>query len=410
MRWLASRSTVRVWVRLLCFVCLYLITAGASAQSPPRGQVAELSAHSPDWVRQAMTDRGASANITGMVWTDAGWEGVSPLAEEEVFHRLTRRPYRRQIYEVRFDPRVLPDGRRYSSYIAHVVFENYERRVAADLGPALRHPPEPHSLAEKIIASVRRAIFIPLTVRAYTAPPGGVAKRVQGATYRPESVPVLVQESPMGYEYKIPTGAQEEGGSHLPWFPWPPPRASAWEVIPQEFLVSASGSTNLLDVDRRITEALEQNGYFDASYYEVPSGFALVTRIEHIDSDGKPKPDRWAVEPTRSRPFSLSDYLKALFTATPGYYRLVVFVVSPDSIVPSDVEVTAEEAFEWFTLGGDRLPEWIGRVDFAGYACTALIYEFERSTEEDKPEIRSPGRIQARVHLELAGIWGALQQ
>ena len=70
--------------------------------------------------------------------------------------------------------------------------------------------------------------------------------------------------------------------ARIPQFPWPPPWASATEVIPREMLEAEHDSTRLRDVDRAITEALEQNGYYESSYYAVPAGFALVTKIEQI--------------------------------------------------------------------------------------------------------------------------------
>jgi hypothetical protein len=96
--------------------------------------------------------------------------------------------------------------------------------------------------------------------------------------------------------------------------------------------------------------------------------------------------------------------------APPGYYRVIVFIITPHPFVQSDAKVTAEQATQWLGSGADRLPESIGALDFSreGYACTALVYEFKRRTESDKPMILDPGNIPGRIHLLKAGLWGAL--
>ena len=200
-------------------------------------------------------------------------------------------------------------------------------------------------------------------------------------------------------EYKIPS------------FPWPPPLASTTEVISPKFFEKKS-KTRLRDIDKRITEALKKNGYYESSYYSIPEGFALATRIEQIEEDGSLKEDleRWSLE---SIPvdFSLANYLRALFLATPGYYRVIVFVVTPYHLAQSPLETTTEEARTWFSRGYNLLPASIGNRRFSkNYACTALIYEFERDTESEKPRFRQPSRIPGHTHLVKAGIWDSLKQ
>ncbi len=199
-----------------------------------------------------------------------------------------------------------------------------------------------------------------------------------------------------------------------PFFPWPPPRASATARIPRNLLEAERGPTRLRDVDRRITEVLEQNGYYESSYYAVPAGFALVTKMEQIESDGTPKQglQRWIMTPQTLVNFSLTAYLTALFRAAPGYYRVIVFIVTPHAFAQSEVEVRPEEANEWLSGGLNRLPASIGNLDFSreDYACAALIYEFERASEAEEPRIRRPGLIPGRTHLVKAGIWEVFQQ
>ena len=197
-------------------------------------------------------------------------------------------------------------------------------------------------------------------------------------------------------------------------FPWPPPQASATEVIPRTLLEPKLGPTRLRNADQRITEALEQNGYYERRYYAVPEGFALVTRMEQIESDGTSKqgPQRWTLQPPLYAEFSITAYFAALLRGMPGYYRVIVFVVTPFPFEQSTAKVTPNEIEEWYSGGLNRLPPSIGNLEFSheGYACTALIYEFERPPEVDEPRIRLPGRIPGRIHLVKAGIWEKLQE
>jgi AraC-like DNA-binding protein len=185
-------------------------------------------------------------------------------------------------------------------------------------------------------------------------------------------------------------------------------------VIPKQLLLSRTGATRLRDVDDRITAALDRNGYTETSYFSVPDGFALVTRLEQFEPDGTPKgdPDRWSLSPPRLRNFSLSSYLKALLMGQPGHYRVIAFIVTPRAFSQANVQVTPEQASEWLADGLNQLPEPIGDLDFsrAGYACTALIYEFERATDSDGPKVRVPGGLSGLVHLQKAGLWGTLNQ
>lgn len=201
------------------------------------------------------------------------------------------------------------------------------------------------------------------------------------------------------------------GARSYPTFRWPPPRASVVKEVPAELLKVKEGPTLLKDVDRRISEALSSSGYFDSRYWAVPDGFALVTRMEQIESDGSPKQglERWTLD-IRPVRFNLRDYLKALFTGRPGYYRIIVFIVTCHDVVESDAKVTEKWAKAWLKRGLNKLPPPLGALQFSThYACTALIYEFERYHEANRIEVRCPGQIPARNHLVKAGIWGALQ-
>jgi hypothetical protein len=198
---------------------------------------------------------------------------------------------------------------------------------------------------------------------------------------------------------------------NLPEFPWPPPRASAETIIPQKFLrKSTDFVVHLGDVDHILVGALDINGYYDKSYYAVPDGFALVTRIEQINPDGTPKtpPARWELAMGPLRRFSLVGYLKVLLTASPGYHRIIVFIVTSHPFSQTDATVSEEQAINWLEGGFERLPSAVSELEFTEeYGCTSLVYEF-RTASGIVPTLSLPSHLPGRIHLERANIWPAL--
>lgn len=197
----------------------------------------------------------------------------------------------------------------------------------------------------------------------------------------------------------------------MPAFPWPPPRASATQIIPLEFFVGDEGQMPTLGfAAERIEAALGTAGYYERSYFHAPEGFALATRLERINGDGTPKAgsERWLIEMTPVSVFSPYEYLRALFTARPGYYRIIVFVVStPFSQSPETISREAAEM--WLVEGANKLPRAIAAREFTeDHLCTALIYEFVKPSDVDLPRQLTPSRHQGREHLQKAHLWQAL--
>jgi hypothetical protein len=228
-----------------------------------------------------------------------------------------------------------------------------------------------------------------------------------------------------------------------PEFPWPPPRASASIKIPtslvlgqwgapagsppprrtswqsyyygEDVLLSLwqTGAPRLMHVDATLTTALSAAGYLEASYYSVPDGFALVTRLEQINPDGTPKPvpTRWEAQARLLEKFSLTGYCQALFSAKPGLFRIIVFVVTSHPFTESPEIVTREDAILWLCRGANVLPSALAKQHYsAEHTCTALIYEFEKLDVETEAKVTVPGRLAADVHIEKSGIWGGIQR
>ena len=191
----------------------------------------------------------------------------------------------------------------------------------------------------------------------------------------------------------------------MPNFPWPPPEASASMELPKEFL---RGATNLSRADALISSALLICGYAERSYYQVPGGFALVTRLERTNPDGTPKslPHRWSVDVSPTEKFALADYTKALATADAGRFRTIVFVLSSHSLAQSPTKTTGRQ---WLTNGVNALPKPVGDAAYSTrHACTVLVYEFDVPEMNTAAVLVKPSGLSCKVHLEKAMLWNAL--
>jgi hypothetical protein len=198
----------------------------------------------------------------------------------------------------------------------------------------------------------------------------------------------------------------------LPSFPWPPPKASASVTVPSDFFSKPDAKTFLRDVSERLTNALDQNGYGSRGWYAVPDGFALASGLEQFDTDGRSLNDqfRFVTDLQPPRITGVVSYLRALLTARQGHYRVIVFIVTPHIFTGAKEAVSPEEARSWLSAGANALPKAVGDLELtSSYLCTALIYEFERATDEDQPVLKVPGSLTGREHLERAGIWRSLR-
>ena len=199
----------------------------------------------------------------------------------------------------------------------------------------------------------------------------------------------------------------------MPAFQWPPPQASEEYVLPRSVFGDESMAKNFSDVDRVLVAALDVGGYSARNYYSVPNGFALATRIEQINGDGSPKmpPARFALEPEPVSMLRPLDYLRALLKGVPGYYRVIVFIVTDTPFQASGERPTEAQATAWISSGVNVLPREIGDLPFTrDVNCTALVYEFLRKpgADSDATEFATPGRLDAMTHLVKSGIWRGL--
>jgi len=190
----------------------------------------------------------------------------------------------------------------------------------------------------------------------------------------------------------------------LPRFPWRPPHFSAHEVLPRLF--AGTANVTLGAVYSQLAAALRASGFEDSGIFAVPGGFALVTRLEHIQADGSADPRRrWSA--TKDMPFDLFSYLSHLFLQRRGEFRLIAFLVtSADDIEKGTTDLTEEEARMLSLQGGRVLPTRIAELPFAGRDCHVLIYHFAR--RHGGAVVLRPSELSAYQHLQRAGLWQRL--
>ena len=195
-------------------------------------------------------------------------------------------------------------------------------------------------------------------------------------------------------------------------FPWPPPDASTRTPVPRDLLTAAGAQTTLGQVADRLEKAFDQCGYGEKGWYNVPEGFALASRLEQINPDGtsKPENERWIAKGCTPPIHSLKDYIRALFIAQKGRFRLLVFIVTSEPFKESEQGPTPEQAKQWTDAGATVLPAAIKKRPFTQeHYCTALIYEFIQKTTDQLAELVDPSLISGTEHLKRARLMAALE-
>ncbi len=192
----------------------------------------------------------------------------------------------------------------------------------------------------------------------------------------------------------------------VPYFPWPPPSSSARYVFPQEVFRRYS---TVGEVSSTILKALERSGYVERSFFQTEQGgVALVTRLEKIAGDGAPAPEqeRWPAG-FDSTPSGFVDFVRGLFYAKAGHYRVIVFILQEKAFTQSEKKATGKDAETWLDVGAFKLPARLANRRFGPEStCTALIYEFESDGTSVK-SVQSP--LTGKQHLEKAGLLPALE-
>lgn len=171
----------------------------------------------------------------------------------------------------------------------------------------------------------------------------------------------------------------------------------------------------LRQVNEHLSAALNEMGYRQQRYYSVPNGFALLTPVEQITSDGIAiqGQGRWQDYPSVGAFHGVLDYLKAIVVPRSGYFRLFVFVVTNKGVKNQGGHVDRKQARDWLEEGGFWLPEPIAKLPFTkkDYHIGVFLYEFQSSQSTKKLEARcNPNFLPIHSHLLQSGIMDALNK
>ena len=268
-------------------------------------------------------------------------------------------------------------------------------------------------------ATIDERPVLSYTDRSFPLTRGGIGfESLRGSEVWIDSVAVSRQSRAQLMPQTQMQAMMGESFPRIPRFRLPPPEASVWEVLPNDlFMAVEEERTTLGDVDRILSEALDSAGYTSRAYYPLErelrdvEGFALVTRMEQIHEDGTPKPvpERWAVEVPPLEGFSLKRLIERLFSAEAGYFRIIVFLATPEHFTQGE-PINREVAMDWLKKGLNKLPPFIADKEYTpAYNTTALVYQFKKykgASEELVEQVE--GLLSCRDHLVKAGLWEAI--
>ena len=211
-----------------------------------------------------------------------------------------------------------------------------------------------------------------------------------------------------------------------------PPRASTRMSLPNFFgPIDLSARTKLGDVARRVNSALTEAGYPDQGWFVVVrddyarnparnaargvNGFAVVTKLEEIDDNGKSKSagKSWTLNVSPLNAVSFLEAAMLLLKGAPvGRYRVFLIWVANEPAsqrIPSYADV---EDWQNFLATGTKAPllRVMDRVpvDYMG-GCSVFVYEYDRSAITGETQfVTSDSRLNTEQHLRASGIWDHL--
>ena len=189
-------------------------------------------------------------------------------------------------------------------------------------------------------------------------------------------------------------------------------------ALPSGLLTRARQGRNpvLKDAADALDRLMVSAGYSQRAYFQLRDqgqivGFALVTRMERIHEDGRPFPAEQRFIPAGAPDqFDVLSFLKSLFVAPVGYYRVIALTVSRRVVEVGGSPLTEAGAERLLRHGGSRLAGCVARYPLTDdYNVDALVYEFRHAPEEteapDKAVMQlTPGKLDPGLHLRKAGI------
>lgn len=202
--------------------------------------------------------------------------------------------------------------------------------------------------------------------------------------------------------------------SHMPppvleeFFPWPPPAPSDRRLLDLARFGGGLPPHTWGDVADRIVAKLRHGGFPSWGFYSTPGGFAVVPRIEQLDTltgEALAENERWASDVK----LASNSIFDGIFTVRRprGTYRAIAFVLTTDprSGGPAtDPGRMLQTARRWGISGAADLPQALRILSLDdAQRLFVLLYEFE-STVGGETKVNSPGRWRLERHFSNAGI------
>jgi hypothetical protein len=198
---------------------------------------------------------------------------------------------------------------------------------------------------------------------------------------------------------------QGSNSSKIRPFPWPPPRCAERYTILQDF---KGRYATLSAVDKWICRALDKRSYWSRSYYSLPNGFALVTRMEQFNKKNGQclsEDKRWVDYPVDEGDGGIIDYLSSIILPRKGFFRVFVFAVTDQPTGFSDKQVDQAEVQTWLEKGVSILPAKEKSTAVTDqHFVDVLVYEFETQDSDRKSKRRCPCGMLCPAHLERSGL------
>ena len=197
----------------------------------------------------------------------------------------------------------------------------------------------------------------------------------------PQNRTVLVEFSPAD---ACPPGAlAPKTGARV--FALPPPRPTDYTNLALGLFRSGTERLTYGDIDDRLGDALQRAGYPPRSYYATCGGFAMVTRVERVRSDGRPfaEPRRFvSMAGTYStvEDFTIAGIIRALTSVAEGRFRVLVFLVTDQPVGWAGWQMTPDVGQALPDGGTANLPGPIAAAPAPDdLHVKALVYEFRKT-------------------------------
>lgn len=191
--------------------------------------------------------------------------------------------------------------------------------------------------------------------------------------------------------------------------PWPPPVPTRYAIFPRVMDARPDFKT-VGDIADALHAELNRSGVSELRYWGAPNGFALVTRIEPIDEQGRPagrsadgpRPVGWSwggiVE-------AIYESGKVLISSPAGGSRILLFVVTDDGDVRHpEVTMRPQIAEAWNVQGRFMLPRVNRDTPLSSnHIAAVFVYEFHKDGRGDAKIVKDSPRS-AEHHLLASGI------